>query len=156
MTGTTWAIIGVGAVAAAALAGYILTRTKWYSIRKYAVDTKRVYDKHKDVQEKVEAAQNLNEHTPQVLRQRALRDLIAAYNSLIADLEKVKAPAAAREIHQDTLNMNREAVGFYQVLLTGGYRARAMQEKQKKLMQMQEGLQAKMEKLYGKPKEKKK
>lgn len=156
MTGTTWLFYGVSAVAGIALGGFILTRTNWFKVRKYAIDTKRVYDKHKDVQGKVEAAQNLNEHTPQPIRQKVLRELIEGYKALVADLEKVKVAGTAKELHEDSLAMNREMIGFYQALLLGKFNARSMQERQRKLMAMQNAVQAKTEAIYGKPKEKKK
>lgn len=143
---------------AAAAAGYILYRTSWFQVRKYAVDIKRVFDRHK-VQEKVEAVQALGENPNPVLVKKPLRDVIATYQSLITDLEKIKAPAKAKEVHEDTLTMHRESMSLYQMALTGGFRQKAMVDKQKRLMGMERSLTAKMEKLYGpmkKPKEKKK
>lgn len=143
---------------AAAAAGYILYRTSWFQVRKYAVDIKRVFDRHK-VQEKVEAVQALGENPNPVLVKKPLRDVITTYQSLIADLEKIKAPAKAKEVHEETLTMHRESMSLYQMALTGGFRQKAMVDKQKRLMGMERTLTAKMEKLYGpmkKPKEKKK
>lgn len=157
MSANTWWIIG-GSVVAAAAAGYILYRSSWFQVRKYAVDIKRVFDRHK-VQEKVEAVQALGENPNPVLVKKPLRDVIATYQSLIADLEKIKAPAKAKEAHEETLTMHRESMSLYQMALTGGFRQKAMVDKQKRLMAMERSLTAKMEKLYGpmkKPKEKKK
>lgn len=157
MSANTWWIIG-GSVVAAAAAGYILYRTSWFQVRKYAVDIKRVFDRHK-VQEKVEAVQALGENPNPVLVKKPLRDVIATYQSLITDLEKIKAPAKAKEVHEETLTMHRESMSLYQMALTGGFRQKAMVDKQKRLMGMERSLTAKMEKLYGpmkKPKEKKK
>jgi hypothetical protein len=158
MNGQTWIIIGVSAVAGIALGGFILTRTNWFRVRKYAVDLKRVFDKHK-VQEKVEAVQAVGENPNPVLVKKPLREVIEVYKALIGDLEKLKAPAKVREIHEETLTMHRESMGLYQMALTGGFRQKAMVEKQKKLMAMERTLTAKMEKVYGpmkKPAEKKK
>ena len=157
MSANTWWIIG-GSVVAAAAAGYILYRTSWFQVRKYAVDIKRVFDRHK-VQEKVEAVQALGENPNPVLVKKPLRDVITTYQGLIADLEKIKAPAKAKEVHEETLTMHRESMSLYQMALTGGFRQKAMVDKQKRLMGMERTLTAKMEKLYGpmkKPKEKKK
>lgn len=148
MTGTQWLIVGVSAVAGIALGGVILFRTPWYQIRKYAVDIKRVFDRHK-VQEKVEAVQALGENPNPVLAKRPLREVISTYQGLIADLEKVKAPAKAREVHEETLTMHRESMSLYQMALTGGFRQKAMVDKQKRLIAMQNSLTAKMEKIYG-------
>ncbi|HYF94024.1 MAG TPA: hypothetical protein VD969_17555 [Symbiobacteriaceae bacterium] len=158
MTGQTWIIIGVSAVAGIALGGFIVTRLPWYQIRKYAVDLKRVFDRHK-VQEKVEAVQALGENPNPVLVKKPLREVISTYQALIADLEKVKVPAKAKDAHEETLTMHKESLSLYQMALTGGFRQRAMVEKQKKLMAMERSLTAKMEKLYGpmkKPADKKK
>jgi hypothetical protein len=149
MTGQMWLFIGVTALAGIALGGFVLTRTNWFKIRKYAIDTKRVYDKHKGVQEKVEAAQTVNEHTPQPIRQKVFRELIEGYKALVADLDQVKAKGTVESLHAETLTMNREMIGFYQALLTGKFNARAMQERQKKLMVMQNSIQAKTEKIFG-------
>jgi hypothetical protein len=157
VSANTWWIIG-GSVVAAAAAGYILYRTSWFQVRKYAVDIKRVFDRHK-VQEKVEAVQALGENPNPVLVKKPLRDVITTYQGLIADLEKIKAPAKAKEVHEETLTMHRESMSLYQMALTGGFRQKAMVDKQKRLMGMERTLTAKMEKLYGpmkKPKEKKK
>lgn len=157
MSANTWWIIG-GSVVAAAAAGYILYRSSWFQVRKYAVDIKRVFDRHK-VQEKVEAVQALGENPNPVLVKKPLRDVIATYQSLITDLEKIKAPAKAKDVHEETLTMHRESMSLYQMALTGGFRQKAMVDKQKRLMGMERSLTAKMEKLYGpmkKPKEKKK
>ncbi|HYF79357.1 MAG TPA: hypothetical protein VD973_19695 [Symbiobacteriaceae bacterium] len=156
MSANTWWIIG-GSVVAAAAAGYILYRTSWFQVRKYAVDIKRVFDRHK-VQEKVEAVQALGENPNPVLVKKPLRDVITTYQGLITDLEKIKAPAKAKEVHEETLTMHRESMSLYQMALTGGFRQKAMVDKQKRLMGMERSLTAKMEKLYGpmkKPKEKK-
>lgn|GEM_PF-1908815 len=158
MTGQQWLIIGVGAVAAAAAAGFILYRSSWFQIRKYAVDIKRVFDRHK-VQEKVEAVQALGENPNPVLAKKPLRDVITTYQGLIADLEKIKAPAKAKDAHEETLTMHRESMSLYQMALTGGFRQKSMVEKQKRLFALQNSLTAKMEKLYGpmkKPADKKK
>ena len=169
MTGQTWLYIGVTAVAGIALGGFILTRTQWFKIRKYAIDMKKVYDNHKDLQSKVEAAQQVaqNPHVNAVLRNRALNDVIddgaegdiALLNRLIADIEKVKAPAKATELHSDTLALQRETLDFYVKGRAGGFGQKALNEKQKKLMTMSSALEAKMEKVYGpmkKPADKKK
>ncbi|HWI63316.1 MAG TPA: hypothetical protein VNT75_15875 [Symbiobacteriaceae bacterium] len=148
MDATTWWIIGAGAVVAAGAAGFILYRSSWFQVRKYAVDIKRVFDRHK-VQEKVEAVQALGENPNPVLAKKPLREVISVYQALVADLEKVKAPAKAKDAHEETLAMHRESLSLYQMALTGGFRQKAMVDKQKKLMAMERSLTAKMEKLYG-------
>ena len=161
VTGQTWLYIGVTAVAGIALGGFILTRTQWFKIRKYAIDMKKVYDNHKDLQSKVEAAQQVaqNPHVNAVLRNRALNDVIDEQKKLIADIEKVKAPEKATELHSDTLALQRETLDFYVKGRAGGFGQKALNEKQKKLMTMSSALEAKMEKVYGpmkKPADKKK
>jgi len=131
----------------------VLTRTSWFQIRKYAVDVKRVFDKYK-LQEKVEAVQAMGENPNPVLVKKPLREVISTYQSLIGDLEKVKAPPKAKEVHDETLTMHRESMSLYQMALTGGFRQKAMVEKQRKLMAMERSLTAKTEKLYGPMKKK--
>lgn len=147
-----WILWTGSAVVGIALGGFILTRTNWYRVRKYAIDVKRVFDKH-DVQKKAEAVQALGQNPNPVLRQKPLRELVTAYQGLIGGLEKVKAPTKAAEVHEETLTMHRESMSLYQMLLTGKASPKAMQEKQKKLQRMEVALQAKMEQLYG-PKKK--
>ncbi|HYG59620.1 MAG TPA: hypothetical protein VD902_16270 [Symbiobacteriaceae bacterium] len=148
MEAQTWWIIGASAVAGIALGGFVLTRTPWFQIRKYAVDIKRIFDRYK-LQEKVEAVQAMGENPNPVLLQKPLREVISTYQGLIGDLEKVKAPAKAKEVHEETIGMHRESLGMYQLALKGGFRQKAMIDKQKKLMAMERSLTAKTEKLYG-------
>ncbi|MDB4895784.1 MAG: hypothetical protein JWN15_2046 [Firmicutes bacterium] len=151
----TWEIIG-GVVVALAAGGFIVTRLNWFKVRKYAIDMKQVYDRHKDIQEKTEALQAMGQNAPQVLMKQRLRELIAAMQSLIADMDKVKAPEGTRELHKETLTMHKESLELYQVMLAGGMGQKALEGRQKRLMKMQTGVQARTEKIYGKPKEKKK
>lgn len=144
------AVVGIG------LGGFILTRTNWYKIRRYAIDLKQVFDKHK-LQEKAEAVQAMGQNANPVLVKKPLRELIDTYKDLIAALEKMKVPASAKAVHADTLTLHRESLSLYQMAFVGGFRQRALMEKQKKLQAMERDVQAKMEKLIPvkKPKEKK-
>jgi hypothetical protein len=160
VTGQTWLIIGVSAVAGIGLGAFVLMRTNWFKIRKYAIDMKQVYDRHKDLQQKTEALQSLQSMggagvQPMILKQR-LKDVIGAMQSMIADMEKVKSPGPTKELHQESLTMHRESVDMYRMMLVGTVGKKAMEERQKKLMKMQTSVQEKTEKLYGKPPEPKK
>lgn len=152
-----WWIIGGSAVIGIGLGYLVLSRTNWYRIRLYAVNIKKVFDKHK-VQEKAEAVQQLGQNPNPVLVKKPLSDLIGAYKGLIAELEAIKAPKQAQDVHESTLAMHRESLQLYQMAAIGGFRQKSLMDKQKKLMQMEKGLTAKMEKLYGpmkKPEKKK-
>lgn len=156
MTGQTWLIVGVSVVAGLGVAAFIFTRTSYYRVRKYAVDVKKVFDKYK-LEEKMEAVQALGPNPNPVLAKKPLRELVTTYQGLIADLEKIKAPPKAQEVHEETLTMHRESLSLYQMsMMGGGFRQKAILEKQRKLQQMERSLQAKMEKLYGPMKEPKK
>ncbi|HEY8347064.1 MAG TPA: hypothetical protein VIL07_07290 [Symbiobacteriaceae bacterium] len=145
----TWQIVGL-AVVGTGLGFFILTRTTWFRVRKYAVDVKRIFDKHK-LQEKVEAVQVLAQNPNQnpVLIRKPLRELVSTYQALIADLEKLKPPAKVKDLHEETLAMHRESCNLYQMAMTSGFRQKAILEKQKKLMQMERSVTEKMEKIYG-------
>lgn len=148
----TWALVGVSALIGIGLGALILTRTNYYKVRKYAIDMKKVFDRHK-VQEKAEAVQAMGQNPNPVLVRKPLKELVDTYKGLIADLEKIKVPKKAREVHEETLTMHRESMNLYQMaLLGGGVRQKVMVEKQRKLQQMERSLNEKMEKLYGKPK----
>jgi dephospho-CoA kinase len=148
VTGQTWLIIGASTVAAIGLGIFILTRTEWYRVRKYALDVKNIVEKYK-VSEKVEAVQALGQNPNPVLVKKPLRELIQAYQEMLAALEKLTPPAKAMEVHQETLALHRESLSLYQMAMVGGFRQKAMQEKQKRLLQMERSLTEKMEKLYG-------
>ena len=137
------------------LGALIVTRLNWFKVRKYAIDMKQVYDRHKDIQEKTEALQSMGQNAPAVLMKQRLRELIAAMQALIADMDKVKVPEATRELHNETVAMHRESLEMYQLMLAGGMNQKALEGRQRKLMKMQTGLQERTEKIYGKPKEKK-
>lgn len=144
-------------LAALGLAVVVVMQTSWYKVRKYALDVKSIYDKNK-LQEKVEAVQALgqNPNPNPMLMKKPLRDLINAYQELIAALEKTKVPAKARTVHDLSLTMHRESLALYQMAAVGGFRQKAMLDRQKKVQQMEKTLQVEMEKLYGKMKEPKK
>lgn len=146
-----WLLIVVGVLAVVFL---ILMQTSWFKVRAYAAKVKQAFDKHK-LEEKAQAVQALGEHPNPVLAKKPLRELTGAYQGLIADLEKIKAPAKVQELHQETLEFHRESLRFYQMGLTGGMRQKSMMEKQRKLMRMERSLTEKMEKVYG-PMEKEK
>lgn len=151
-----WLQITLGVTAVLAVVALVLTQTKWFKVRKYALDLKRVFDRHKGLQEKLEGAQSLSQNPNQVLVKKGLRELVTVYQALIDDLEKMKVPPAAKEIHGETLTMHKESCNLYQVALVGGFRQKALEGKQKRLMAMEKGLQAKMEKIYGPMKKPKK
>ncbi len=143
-----WVTYTVAAVLGILIGGFILTRTNWYRIRKYAIDVKRIFDKHK-VEEKAQAVQALGPNPNPVLAKKPLRELVSAYEAMLADLQKVKVPPKAREVHEETVAMHRESCNLYRLAMTGGFRQKALLEKQKKLQQMERSLTAKMEQLYG-------
>lgn len=157
MTGQTWLMIGVTAVVGFALGGFVLTRTQWFKVRKYAIDIKKVYDKYK-IQEKAEAVQALGQNPNPVLAKKPLREIVSTYQGLIGELEKVKVPAKAKELHEESLTMHKESMSLYQMAMVGGFRQKSMMDKQRKLQSLEKSIQEKTEKLYGpmkKPKEKK-
>jgi hypothetical protein len=143
-----WWIVGLAILAGIAIGGFILTRTNWYRIRMYAIKVKKIFDKFK-LQEKAEQVQSLGQNPNPVLAKRPLRELIAAYQGLIGDMEKVKAPPKAKDVHESTLNMHRESLQLYQMAVVGGFRQKAMVDRQRRLQQMEKSLSAKMEALYG-------
>ena len=155
MTRYTWLYWSLSAVAGIGLGGLVLTQTNWYKIRRYAVSMKKIFDKH-PIQNKVEALQNLGPNPNPVLAKKPLKEAIDEYKGLIGDLEKMKVPAKVKEIHEETLTLHRESMGLYQMAMVGGFRQKAMVDKQKKIQLMERDLQVKMEKVYGKPKEPKK
>ena len=143
-----WWIVGGSAIIGLGLAALIVSQTSWFKVRLYAINVKKIFDKHK-VQDKAEAIQHLGQNPNPVLAKKPLRDLVTAYQGLIADLEKVKAPKKAADVHQSTLEMHRESLQLYQMAAVGGFRQKSMLEKQKRLQSMERSLQEKMEKLYG-------
>lgn len=128
----------------------VLSRTPYFRVRKYAVDMRQVVDKHQ-IQQKAEAVQNLGPEPNPMLARKPLKDLTQAYQGLVADLEKMKVPAKAQSLHADTVQMYKESVQLYQLAATGGFRQKALVDRQKRLQQMEKGLQAKMEDIFGKP-----
>lgn len=141
-------------LAALGLAFLILWQTPWFKIRKYAIDIKRLYDKHK-LQEKAEQAQLLgqNPNVNPVLLRKPLREIITTYEALIADMNKMKVPPKAQRLHEMSLTAAKESLAMYQMAAVGGFRQKAILSRQKKVMQLQEQIEAEMEKLYGKPKQ---
>lgn len=148
MDASMWWIAGLSLLAGIAIGGFILTRTNWFRIRMYAVNVKKIFDKYK-LQEKAEQVQALGQNPNPVLAKKPLRELIAAYQGLIGDMEKVKAPRKAQDVHESTLNMHRESLQLYQMAVVGGFRQKAMIDRQRRLQQMEKSLSAKMELLYG-------
>jgi len=132
----------------------IVSQTPWFKIRKYAIDVKRIYDKHK-LQEKAEQAQALgqNPNMNPVLMRKALREITSTYEALIADMSKVKVPPKAQRRHEMSLAAAKESLGMYQRAAIGGFRQKAIMSRQKKVMQLQEQIEAETEKLFGKPKQ---
>jgi hypothetical protein len=128
----------------------VLSRTPYFRIRKYALDMRQIVDKHQ-IQQKAEAVQSLGPEPNPLLARKPLKELIQAYQGLIVDLEKMKVPAKAQELHADTIQMYKESVQLYQLAATGGFRQKALMERQKRLQQMEKALQGKMEGIFGKP-----
>lgn len=140
-------------MAGIAIGGFFMTRSQWYRIRMYAMDVKKIFDKH-NIQEKAQAVQSLGANPNQnpMLIKKPLKDLTDAYRSMLEDLEKIKVPKKATEVHEATKAMHRESLSLYQMAAVGGFRQKSLLDKQKKLQNMEKGLQEKMEKLYGKMK----
>jgi hypothetical protein len=153
----TWWMWVLLALAGAGIGIVIVLQTPWYKVRKYAIDIKQLYDKHK-LQEKAEAVQALgqNPNANPVLMRKPLRELIATYEALIADLNKLKVPPKAQTLHDLSVNVAKESLAMYQLAAVGGFRQKSMVERQKKVQKMQEQIQAEMEKLYGPLKKEKK
>jgi len=145
---STWWIVGLSILAGIAIGGFILTRTNWFRIRMYAINVKKIFDRYK-LQDKAEQVQALGQNPNPVLAKRPLRELIGAYQGLIGDMEKIKAPPKAKDVHESTLNMHRESLQLYQMAAVGGFRQKAMVDRQRRLQQMEKSLTAKMEALYG-------
>lgn len=139
------AIVGIG------LGFVVLIQTSWYKMRMYPVKLRQTFDKYK-IQEKAEALQSLGQNPNPMLVKKPLREMITAYQGLLADLEAMKVPKKATGLHEQTLTMHRESLSLYQMASVGGFRQKAMLDKQKKLQQMERGITATMEKLYGKMK----
>ncbi len=141
-------------LAALGLAFLILWQPPRLKVRKYAIDLKRLYDKHK-LQEKAEQAQALgqNPNVNPVLLRKPLRDIISTYEAIIADMNKLKVPPKAQKLHEMSLTAAKESLAMYQMAAVGGFRQKAILSRQKKVMQLQEQIEAEMEKLYGKPKQ---
>lgn len=152
MPANIWWIVAISAVIGLALGIFIVTRTSWFRVRMYAVEVKKIFDRYK-LNEKAEAVQALGQNPNPVLVKKPLRDLITAYQGLITDMEKVKVPQKAQDLHESTMNMHRESLQLYQMAAVGGFRQKAMVDRQRKLQQMQTALQEKTEKLYGKMKQ---
>lgn len=152
-----WWIWLLLALAGAGIGVVIVMLTPWYKVRKYAMDVKKIYDRHK-LQEKAEAVQALgqNPNPNPVLMRKPLRELTSTYEALIADMNKVKVPAKASTLHDLSVGVAKESLSMYQMAAIGGFRQKSMVEKQKKVQKMQDQIQAEMEKLYGKIKEPKK
>jgi len=146
--GRAWLIYSGSAIGGIALGALIISQTSWWKVRMYAVKVKKIFDKH-DVQKRAEAVQQLGQNPNPVLVKKPLRDLIAAYQGLIADMEALRPPKKAAEVHEATIAMHKEAHSLYQMASVGGFRQKAMMDRQKKLQQMERSLTVKMEKLYG-------
>lgn len=152
----TWWMWLILALAGAGIGILVVMQTPWYKVRKYAMDIKRIYDKHK-LQEKAEAVQALgqNPNPNPVLMRKPLRELTSTYEALIADMNKLKVPPKANNLHEMSLTVAKDSLAMYQMAAIGGFRQKSMVEKQKKIQKMQEQIQAEMEKLYGPLKNKK-
>ncbi len=148
MDARTWLIYGGSALGGIALGALIISQTSWWKVRMYAIKVKKVFDKH-DVQKKAEAVQQMGQNPNAVLVKKPLRELIGAYQGLIVDMEAIKPPKKALEVHEATIAMHKEAHSLYQMASVGGFRQKAMLDRQKKMQHMERSLTAKMEKLYG-------
>lgn len=156
MTWTWWVWVLI-ALAGAGLGFLILSQTPWYKVRKYAMDIKKIYDRHK-LQEKAEAVQAFgqNPNANPVLMRKPLRELTSTYEALITDLNRAKVPKKARTLHDLSLGVAKDSLAMYQMAAIGGFRQRSIMEKQKRVQKMQEQLQVEMEKIYGPMKQPKK
>ncbi|MFZ5814206.1 MAG: hypothetical protein ACOY93_02725 [Bacillota bacterium] len=145
-----WWVYVLIALIGAGLGFLILSMTPWYRVRKYAMDIKKIYDRHK-LQERAEAVQALgqNPNANPVLMRKPLRELTATYEALIADMNKMKVPKKARTMHELSVSVAKESLAMYQMAAVGGFRQKSIMEKQKKVQKMQEQLQAEMERIYG-------
>ncbi|MFZ5824371.1 MAG: hypothetical protein ACOY94_08595 [Bacillota bacterium] len=153
----SWWVWVVIVLAGAGLGFLVLSMTPWYKVRKYAMDIKKIYDKHK-LQEKAEAVQAMgqNPNANPVLMRKPLRELTSTYEALIADLNKAKVPKKAKHLHEMSLSVAKDSLAMYQMAAVGGFRQKSIMEKQKKVQKMQDQIQAEMEKLYGPIKQPKK
>lgn len=148
-----WVII---ILAGAAVAFGILSQTSWYKVRRYAILLKKINDKYK-LEEKSKALEAFAQ-TPNpnpVLLRKPLREVIEAYEGIVAEMSKMKVPPKAQTLHELSLTGAKESLAMYQMAAVGGFRQKAIQEKYKKVQKTQELLQMEMERLYGKPKKKK-
>ncbi|HLO03168.1 MAG TPA: hypothetical protein VK191_08675 [Symbiobacteriaceae bacterium] len=145
-----WYYYGFITLAVLIVVFLVLSRTPYFRVRKYAVDMRQVVDKHQ-IQQKAEAVQSLGAEPNPMIARRPLKELTQAYQGLITDLEKMKVPAKAQDLHKDTIHMYKESVQLYQLAATGGFRQKALADRQKKLQQMEKALQGKMESIFGKP-----
>lgn len=140
-----WIIAGT-AVLGAAGGGFFLYRTQWFQLRLYGAQVGRIIKQH-DLQKKSEALAKM----PDPARaSKQLRELAAAYDALVKDLEKIKAPAAARELHNDTLTLNRKAAELYRIVATGKYSPKEVQKRQTELQKLERSLNERVKALYGK------
>lgn len=153
----TWWMWLLLALAGTGIGIVVVMQTPWYKVRKYAMDIKRVYDRHK-LQEKAEAVQAMgqNPNPNPVLMRKPLRELTATYEALIADMNKLKVPPKANTLHDLSVTVAKESLAMYQMAAIGGFRQKSIQEKQRKVQKMQDQIQAEMEKLYGPLKKEKK
>lgn len=146
---TTWLVINI-VFGTLVLAGIILWFTPWFQVRWYGAKVGKIVKKY-DMQKKAEVLQKVPDPTK---AKKQLQELAKAYESLNAELAKIKkVPEKAREIHEDTLALNRKAAELYRILAAGSFRQREVQRRQQELQKMDRALQEKLQAVYGKPKE---
>lgn len=144
-----WYIAGAALIGALA-GGLILYRTKWFQLRLYGARVGSVVKRH-DLQKKSEAANQAVQRLGDPAKAgKHFRDLAVAYDALIKDLEKIKAPRAAKALHDDTLTLNRKAAELYRLVSTGKFSPKEVQKRQAELQRLEKGLNERVQALYGK------
>lgn len=149
MSNLGWYIAGA-AVAGALGGGFIVYRTQWFQLRLYGARVGRIVKQH-DLEKKSQTVNQAVQRAGDPSRAgRQLRELAAAYDALVKDLEKIKAPPAAAALHEDTLTLNRKAAELYRLVATGKFSPREVQRRQTELQKLQNTLNERVQALYGK------
>ncbi|MFO7172479.1 MAG: hypothetical protein DIU70_005880 [Bacillota bacterium] len=148
---TTWQVIII-VFGTLLVAGVILWFTPWFQVRLYGARVGQIVKKY-DLQKKAEALQRVPDPTR---AKKQLQELAKAYESLNAELAKIKkVPPQAREIHEETLALNRKAAELYRMVATGGFRQKEILRRQQELQKMDRALQEKVQALFGNKKKEK-
>ncbi len=140
-----WIITGA-AVLGAGAGAFIIYRTQWFQLRLYGAKVGRIVKQH-DLEKKSQALSKMPEPAK---AGKQLRELAGAYDALVKDLEKVKVPPAAQELHHDTVTLNRKAAELYRIVATGKYSPKEVQKRQGELQKLERNLNQRVQALYGK------